>query len=535
MKVACYVHPIVHTLGPQFNYAHFEFSTKLLQTLCRDAGAECLLVAGSRFFLRAIEEGRARSLHGLRVAELDEFSLYRKVSAAGVLPTSLDSLAYATGSEDHNALRILAEEVFRSSQGFEPDVVIAFAIQIDFLETVWPNALRLHSEMGPYSRNPYPYSLFFDRLGLYGRSVIGQAGQRLRTRAASADARALASAFRSNSKTALDAVNPFMIHDLQSCFNRLCLLPLQVSHHYSFDQQAIYRNQFEFLLDVLSKAPQDVGVLATEYVEFGPVLKQWGPQQNLDFFRRNFPNFIFESDFRAYHTPSQFLVPNVDGVWSVSSNVGYQALLFGKFLGSPATSYLASVADATTLTKFFDELDQGSRGNKDDFVAWQIERYLVPDVLLADGRWMCDYFERRIIAAREASDPLDAFVPIADIDHLEQAWIVSAPVPVATLACESVSRQLEEILQSTSWRITAPLRALVTRLRLWRDGVLKLMARPISNEVRALIAKGFSLVRAMITQSGAFTIDRAVGQEPENPETGDAREAQARRISRPAL
>lgn len=535
MKVACYVHPIVHTLGPQFNYAHFEFSTKLLQTLCRDAGAECLLVAGSRFFLRAIEEGRARSLHGLRVAELDEFSLYRKVSAAGVLPTSLDSLAYATGSEDHNALRILAEEVFRSSQGFEPDVVIAFAIQIDFLETVWPNALRLHSEMGPYSRNPYPYSLFFDRLGLYGRSVIGQAGQRLRTRAASADARALASAFRSNSKTALDAVNPFMIHDLQSRFNRLCLLPLQVSHHYSFDQQAIYRNQFEFLLDVLSKAPQDVGVLATEYVEFGPVLKQWGPQQNLDFFRRNFPNFIFSPIFALITHHRSFWYPMLTACGAYRRTSAIKLCCSANSSVRPPQSHLASVADATTLTKFFDELDQGSRGNKDDFVAWQIERYLVPDVLLADGRWMCDYFERRIIAAREASDPLDAFVPIADIDHLEQAWIVSAPVPVATLACESVSRQLEEILQSTSWRITAPLRALVTRLRLWRDGVLKLMARPISNEVRALIAKGFSLVRAMITQSGAFTIDRAVGQEPENPETGDAREAQARRISRPAL
>src|SRR5579863_3859569 len=213
MKVACYVHPIVHTLGPQFNYSHFEVFTKLLQTLCRDAGAECLLIAGSRFFRRAVEEGRARSLHGLRIAELDEFSLYRKVSAARVLPTSLDSLAYAIGSENDNALHIVAKEVFQSSQGFEPDVVIAFAIQIDFLSAVWPNALRLHSEMGPYSRNPYPYSLFFDHLGMYRRSVIGQAGERLRAPAASADARALASAFRSNSKIALDAVNPFPIQD----------------------------------------------------------------------------------------------------------------------------------------------------------------------------------------------------------------------------------------------------------------------------------------------------------------------------------
>jgi len=34
--------------------------------------------------------------------------------------------------------------------------------------------------------------------------------------------------------------------------------------------------------------------------------------------------------------------------------------------------------------------------------------------LLADGRWLNDYLEDRILAARTAIDPVDAFVPIAD-------------------------------------------------------------------------------------------------------------------------
>jgi hypothetical protein len=33
MKVACYVHPIVHTLGPNFTYVHFEILAELL-TAC---------------------------------------------------------------------------------------------------------------------------------------------------------------------------------------------------------------------------------------------------------------------------------------------------------------------------------------------------------------------------------------------------------------------------------------------------------------------------------------------------------------------
>ena len=57
MKVACYVHPIVHALGPNFTYGHFEIFADLLHSLRRDAAADCLLIAGSRFFRRAAEQG----------------------------------------------------------------------------------------------------------------------------------------------------------------------------------------------------------------------------------------------------------------------------------------------------------------------------------------------------------------------------------------------------------------------------------------------------------------------------------------------
>src|SRR5882724_835364 len=108
MKVACYVHPIVHALGPNFTYGHFEIFADLLHSLRRDAAADCLLIAGSRFFRRAAEQGR--SLQGLRALALDEVALYRKISAVGVLPTSLDGLACIAASDNHEALQLLANE-----------------------------------------------------------------------------------------------------------------------------------------------------------------------------------------------------------------------------------------------------------------------------------------------------------------------------------------------------------------------------------------------------------------------------------------
>jgi hypothetical protein len=468
MKVACYVHPIVHTLGPEFNYGHFTFLARLLQALRRDGDVDCLLVAGSRFFARGAASGDGAAIEGLRVAALDEIALQRQIGNLGVPASSLDSLALRRGDHDHAALRRLADEIATASCGFQPDIVISFAVQIDFLKAIWPRAFLLHGEMGPYSRNPYPASFFFDHLGMYGRSAIGQFGQRLRDYSASSEARALAAAFRNRNRRALAAVNPFSLDSPRDRFARYCLLPLQVSNYYSFDDQVSHRSQFEFLFDFLAGAPRDVGVVVTEYVEWGPVLKSCGPDANLSFLRNAFPNMVFDRKFHGYHSPSQFLVPEVDGVWSVSSNVGLQALLFDKLLGSPETSHLAGVADVTTPDTFFDRLRRTPASiDNEAFVAWQLERYLVPEILLNDGRWLSDYLVRRVAAARGANDPLDAFVPIAPTDVLEHAWIASAPEPRALARDDpdAAKVQLDAILQSTCWTMTAPLRRIADTVR----------------------------------------------------------------------
>jgi hypothetical protein len=147
-------------------------------------------------------------------------------------------------------------------------------------------------------------------------------------------------------------------------------------------------------------------------------------------------------------------------VWTASSNVGYQALLYGRTLGTPATTHLAGVANATVYDDFLNRLDRPPPGNNDGFVNWQLEHYLVPDRLLSDGRWLYDYLERRLNAARCSDDAINAFVPIADIDRLREAWITEAPKPLAI----PFASEVNALLESTSWRITAPLRAIMPPL-----------------------------------------------------------------------
>jgi hypothetical protein len=429
MKIACYIHPVPVPIGPNADYFWFTTLARLLQRMRRADATEGMLISRTWLHSFAKEQGALSLLEGVRIGVIEETSLWHRLRSIGVLPTALAPLAYGSGGENHPALQILADEVGRRSHGFEPDVVIAFGIQTDFLTQLWPKALRLHVETGAYTRNPYPRSLYFDHLGVYQHSAVGKVGKRLRAGTTSNDGRTLVSTFRAHFESALASIDPFRRHDLRSAYRGLILLPLQVSNHYSFDQQAGYRNQFELLFDVLSATPRDVGVIATEYLECEKVLKTRGFGENLNYLCHTFPNLIFRDDFRSWFTPSQFLVPRVDGVWTVSSNVGYQAMLFNRILGTPPTTHMAGIADATVFEDFIGRL--GQPVNADAFLAWQLERYFVPELLFSDGHWLHNYLERRLDAVHRAGDPIDAFVPIADIDRLMEAWIAQAPKPLA--------------------------------------------------------------------------------------------------------
>ena len=487
MKIAGFVNPLVHARGPGFNCVWVEALAKLLQPLHREARCECMLITGGWFKDWARQNDKTDLLDGLRTIWVDELLLYRRIRALGELPTALDSTAYQAEDADHPAFRVIAEVVARDVNGFEPDIVIGFAGQANYLAKLWPSALRLHIDRGHFGRDPYPFSIYFDHLGPHGRSAIGKIGGLKLAYPVTSDGRALVSSFRSRMAVALDSLDPFRSYDFRRRFDRLCLLPLQLSNDVFFDGQVNYRTQFEFLYDVLAAAPKDVGVIVIEHPNGEPVLRRSGIGVNLDTLRKTFPNMIFLEEFRLYQSPSQFLVPRVDGVWSVSSSVGYQALLFNSILGSFSSAELANVADAITFDDFFSRLGCRRLTSADAFLAWLLERYLVPASLFTDGRWLHDYLRRRLDAARSANNPIDAFVPTANMDRLMDAWMVKAPHPSATASARwaddpllaeliadlqatradlqatradlhDAQREINALLKSTSWRITSPLR-----------------------------------------------------------------------------
>jgi hypothetical protein len=421
MRVLFYVYPALLSQGPEFNAGWSLLMAKLMRGLLDTGTVPCRLVTARRF-----EPVLAEVTQGLPVGYVDDVVLQREMVASdpeGAVPTEMSRRIRSAQPLQYPNVILLIEHVQRASAGFSPDVVITFGMQADYVKQIWPDAVVLHVEATAFSRNPYPFSVFFDHVGMYRNSVPAKIadGQLPPQTAAAYD---LLDEFRGRTAIALATHDPFKAFDFHCRFPRRVLMPLQVSNYYSFDEQANFRTQFELLVQVLSAAPADVGVIVTEYIQWGEVLNDEGSDANLSWLRRSFPNLIFHDEFRKYDSASQFLLPHVDGLFTISSNLGYQALLHGKQLVCSPRSHLRNVSHEANLTAFFAKISASQPAEpRDEFLAWYLSHYAVPFSLACDGSWLRDYLDRRLSAVAQASRALDGFVMVAPPPVLREHWL----------------------------------------------------------------------------------------------------------------
>lgn len=449
MKILFYLYPGVLPQGPDFNGGWTAVLSRLANTLGKTGSGRYVIATASRFAHHAnpSSEQVERRL-------IDDMALHadvREIARSSSTPTALAELARTQADESHRAIALLNERIRAACNDFEPDLIVTLGMEAKYLRSIWPDAPILNVEAGAFSRSPFPFSLYFDHIGMYQSSAIPRLTAGLSAIDNANPLLHFVEDFRKWTLNALTKANPFKDHDYRSKFERLALLPLQVSNYYSFDDQCNYRTQFEYLFDVVSAAPKGVGLVATEYVHWGAVFDPSTSGSNLDFLRKTFPNIVITDSARKYTSSSQYLCPHVDGVWSVSSNVGYQALLLGKRLGSPAQTHYHTLAHDHALKDFFSNLNADApTEDRLPFLSWYLENYLVPEKLLDDPRWLYEYLSRRRTAILAAKNPLDGFIPIGSPAAIRDAWDISRPTEAAARWTSKESHLLQRFAKATS-------------------------------------------------------------------------------------
>jgi hypothetical protein len=416
LKVLFYVYPGLLAQGPDFNGGWTAVMARLARTLASTGAGEYVILTGSRFAHQAAPLPAQIKLR--LIDDLVFHSAVREIAPLSSTPTALAKLARSACDQSHPAIALLANLIRTACDDFYPELIVTVSLEAKYLRSLWPNTPILNVEAGAFSRSPFPFSLYFDHVGMYQASATAM------PLASSAEASlSFAKDFRVWTDNALAEADPFRQHDYRQSFERLALLPLQVSNYFSFDDQCNYRTQFEYVYDVLSAAPKSIGLIATEYVHWGDVFDASHSGTNLAFLRKTFPNLLVTPIARKYTSSSQYLCRHVDGVWSVSSNVGYQALLLGKRLGSPLGTHYQNVAHDHILGEFFSSLIASApTQDRLPFLAWYLENYLVPETLFDNASWLHQYLSGRREAILSARDPLDGFIPIGCPSAIREAW-----------------------------------------------------------------------------------------------------------------
>lgn len=408
-----YAYPGFMPQAPVFNSSWPVIFSDLIAALSTANRCSCKLLCAKRF-LPAVE---AKLLPD-QIACVDEVALHREVAHADPACSGASALFQSARAADDGSslpVQILLRHLGQAVRDFEPGIILTFAASAEYLKSLWPNARIIYVEAGAFSRPPFPASLIFDPAGIYNESPFARAGKSL-AQTTQAEPRMLAARFRDAALNKIRQQSPFGANGFERKFEKLVLLPLEVSNSDSLDGQSPYRSRFEYLFDIAAQTPREIGLIVTEDERWGEVLTELPPQGNLTFIAEKFPNLILDARFRKYAHSSQFLVPMVDGVWSVSSPVGVQAALFGKHLGSPRAARNAPLADALSPAEFFAMLGTAPPDRTAE-LAWYLFHYAVPDTLFHDGEWLFDYLTSLKARGQAGRQPLGA------ADRIASAWL----------------------------------------------------------------------------------------------------------------
>ena len=221
------------------------------------------------------------------------------------------------------------------------DAILVWETPVPFLKKKYAEALIINQMPGFFCKAPYPYLINFDLDGLYKKGGVYNHADDIINYEQKSD---ISKAFKDIATQVFIKLNPFkiIIDNLRDKYLTISLLPLQISSHYNFKCDSIYRSQQEFLIDTLNKSQVSEGVIVTQYISrFSRELAI--NDENYSEFKRVHPNLIFDDLFDKVSGVSQYFVPFVDKIYSFSSSIVIQGLLFSKDISIEGSSFLSEI------------------------------------------------------------------------------------------------------------------------------------------------------------------------------------------------
>lgn len=289
------------------------------------------------------------------------------------------------------------------------DAILLWETPVPFLEKMYPEALIAHQMPGVFCRPPYPHLITFDVTGLYKKGTIYNSWKDIVTYDTH---HGTAYEFINICYSIFSKLNVFSdkIDKARSKYHKIHLLPLQVSAHYAFGVDSGYHSQTELLFDVSRTIPRDEGIFVTQYITpntsdkilSGPVVR---------LLNSRYSNIIYDPLFNEIDSVSQYLVPFVDGIISVSSSLLFQSMLWNKNIKVFTDSFMSPYADENIFSSKLDI--KKAHTNTINFF---IDKHQVLASKLEEPIFMTRFLEELVEKKKKGKTGIDTFCCFSDID-----------------------------------------------------------------------------------------------------------------------
>lgn len=393
MKILFYLEPALEKGTPYFHYATLRhFILPQLVNISQEN--EVCLLANEAVVKKFSEEYHFDE--SFRFISIDPVHWMLGKSE---ISRSLHSLKQTHSTED--LFKIKEQIESQVDKKFIPDLIISWESPVPFLKKIYPKAKILYQTPGFFSRPPYPSTVSI-------RPTVLEPLSKAITSAkvATKEIEILEKWRKEEKKTLKDnSVIDKIMKKIRSEFSSTVLFPLQIDGYFTVD--AVLednQNQLSVMLELLEQTPNDVAFIVTDYISKNiqsGVLKE----NTIDYLRKKFKNFIYQEEFTTIPCVSQYLVPQIDGVISISSSVGFQAAFWEKPLYCVGKSHISHYNSAKTYAKFCSQVLKKSQFNCDQIIINEIKYNHVHATMLREPNKVQEYLE----LLKELSQNNDSF------------------------------------------------------------------------------------------------------------------------------
>lgn len=398
MKILLYLDPWIDISDkPQFKMVWFK---KFLSSSIRDLVTHANLINNFNIEIKAICSDIAEV--GIKDSyKFVEFSSISQEELHGIFDNFEDYITSQRSNENSPKFTSLNKIIFERLNGFVPDIIIPISSSVKYLKYAFPNSLILFNESGIFSRPPFPGSLYFDCSASMDDSFLLKHKNEILSLNNDESQKKFLSKIRKFFFEKLDSRNPYkgVVSMFRKKYSKILLLSLQRFESPLFRTQSTFKDQIGYLKYVFDNVDSSIGIIVTEHSS--DRILNCNPIK--EYFKNKYKNFIYIAETETNSNSSQFLLRTVDGVITVSSTVGLQALLYEKPLFVPSeTSYLTAFCDTSNLAEINNFLDEKKYKNKDGALYYLLTHYYVLNKYFEDGEWFYNFLSRSLTNFRKA-------------------------------------------------------------------------------------------------------------------------------------